>query len=111
MKQNIIRENTRFRTLYYRGKSAAHPLLIVFCMKNRLACTRTGITTGKKVGKAVLRSRSRRVIRAAYRELAPLVRPGFDLIFVARSKTPFAKTSEVKQAMESLLTELGVMNE
>lgn len=111
MKENIIRENTRFRTLYYRGKSAAHPLLVVFAMKNRLSVTRTGITTGKKVGKAVKRSRCRRVIRAAYQSLLPRVKEGYDLVFVARAKTPFAKSGDVAQAMETLLTEMGVMKE
>lgn len=111
MKQNVLRENTRFRTLYYRGKSAASPLLVVFAMKNRLSVTRVGITTGKKVGKAVKRSRCRRVIRAAFRSLAPRVKVGYDLVFVARTKTPFAKSDDVAKAMESLLTEMGVMQE
>ncbi len=111
MKQNILRENTRFRTLYYRGKSAANPLLVIFAMKNRLPVTRTGITTGKKVGKAVRRSRCRRVIRAAYRSLAPRVKDGYDLVFVARAKTPFVKSGEVAKAMETLLFEMGVMKE
>lgn len=110
MKQTVLRQNTQFRTLYYRGASKVDPLLIVFARKNKLPYTRTGITTGKKVGKAVQRSRCRRVIRVAYRTLKSRVKPGYDLVFVARAKTAFVKSQAVTKAMEKLLTELGVMD-
>ncbi len=110
MKETILRQNTQFRTLYYRGASRVDPLLIVFARKNRLPYTRTGITTGKKVGKAVARSRCRRVIRAAYRSLAPNVKEGYDLVFVARAKTATVKSQAVAASMEKLLGELGVIN-
>lgn len=109
-KQYVLRQNTQFRTLYYRGKSKASPLLIVFVRKNGLPYTRTGITTGKKVGKAVARSRCRRIIRAAYRALSPRVKTGYDLVFVARTKTAFVKSTDLQRSMEKMLTELGVMS-
>ncbi len=109
MKETVLRENKDFRTLYYRGASWVQPELIVFARKNRLSYTRTGITTGKKVGKAHRRSRCRRVIRAAYRALAPAVKPGYDLVFVARAKTAFVKSTELEKTMECALRKLGVM--
>jgi len=110
MKETVLRQNTQFRTLYYRGATRADKLLIVFARKNRLPYTRTGITTGKKVGNAVKRSRCRRVIRAAYAQIAPQVKAGYDLVFVARTATAFVKSGEVRDAMSRLLRELGVMN-
>ena len=111
MKETVLRQNTQFRTVYYRGASRMHPLLIVFARKNKLGYTRTGITTGKKVGKAVARSRCRRVIRVAYRAVCAKIKPGYDLIFVARAKTAAVKSQEVTQAMKQLLLELDVMGE
>lgn len=109
MKETVLRQNTQFRTLYYRGASRVDPLLIVFVRKNKLPYNRTGITTGKKVGKAVMRSRCRRVIRAAYRTLSPRMKDGYDIVFVARAKTAAVKTQAVTATMEKLLVELGVM--
>ncbi len=109
MKQAVLRENKDFRTLYYRGTSRVGPALIVFARKNRLGITRTGITTGKKVGNAVKRSRCRRIIRAAWQILAPQVKPGYDLVFVARAKTATIKSTELLPQMERQLKELGVM--
>ncbi len=109
MKQAVLRENKDFRTLYYRGTSRVSPTLIVFARKNRCQMTRIGITTGKKVGIAVKRSRCRRIIRAAFRTLSPRVKPGYDLVFVARAKTAEIKSTELTPVMERLLIELGVI--
>ncbi|MBP3381147.1 MAG: ribonuclease P protein component [Clostridia bacterium] len=110
MKETVLRQNTQFRTLYYRGATRADKLIIVFARKNHLPYTRTGITTGKKVGNAVKRSRARRVIRAAYRELAPAVKTGYDLVFVARTATAFCKSGEVTAALRRVLCELDVID-
>lgn len=110
MKETVLRMNTQFRTVYYRGKSAADPLLIVFVRKNKEGITRVGITTGKKVGNAVKRSRCRRVIRVAWRAVSPQVKAGYDVVLVARSKTAAVKSQQVTAALQRLLQTLGVMN-
>ncbi len=104
-----LKENRDFRRLYSRGRSFASPLLVAYVLKNRTGNVRIGITTGKKVGKAVLRSRARRVIREAFRELSDNITPGFDLVFVARSKTPFVKSYDVLKAMKKELKDAGVL--
>ena len=72
---------------------------------------RVGITTSKKVGNAVQRNRSRRVIREAFRALAPRVRPGFDLVLVARGKTPYVKSTDVRRQLERQLQAAGLLRE
>ena len=89
-----ICRNNDFRRIYARGKSYVSPLVVVYALKNRTKNVRVGITTSKKVGNAVQRNRSRRVIREAFRALAPRVRPGFDLVLVARGKTPYVKSTD-----------------
>lgn len=46
--------------------------------------SRFGFTVSKKIGKAVVRNRVRRRLKAAARELLPLARPGFDYVVIAR---------------------------
>ena len=79
-----LKDNRDFRRLYARGKSFVGPALVTYVMKNRCGGIRVGITTSKKIGNAVRRSRSRRVIREAFRQAYPHVRPGYDFVFVAR---------------------------
>ena len=103
--------NNDFRRIYARGKSYVSPLVVVYALKNRTKNVRVGITTSKKVGNAVQRNRSRRVIREAFRALAPRVRPGFDLVLVARGKTPDVKSTEVRRQLERQLQAAGWLRE
>lgn len=107
----VLNQNKDFKTLYYRGKSQVHPLLVTYVRKNRCGETRVGITVSKKIGTAVKRSRCRRVIRAAYRSLKAEVKDGVDIVFVARTRTAFVKSDEVARAMRSALYALGVLAE
>ena len=104
-----ICENKDFRRVYAKGRSFVSPCLVTYVLKNRSGDLRTGITTSKKIGNAVKRSRSRRVIREAFRMLAKEVRPGYDLIFVARGKTPTVKSTDVCRAMSRQLKDAGIL--
>ena len=107
----VLKENKDFRSAYYRGKSCVDPLLITYARKNRNAQTRVGITVSKKVGKAVQRNRCRRIIREAYAALKPYTCEGYDLVFVARGRTPFCKTGQILQVMERHMNQLRLLQE
>ena len=102
--------NTDFRTLYYRGKSRVHPALVTYVRKNRQGAPRIGITTGKKVGGAVQRSRCRRVIREAFRPVFSLV-GNYDIVFVARTRTLKYKSTDLAPIVRQHLSELGVLQD
>ena len=104
-----LTDNRDFRRLYTRGKSMVSPALVTYVRKNRGEGVRVGITTSKKVGNAVKRSRCRRVIRAAFRSLYPRVAPGYDFVFVARGRTPFLKSTQICRVMEAHLREAGAL--
>ncbi len=95
-----LKENRDFQRLYKHGKSFVSPVLVIYLSKNKTNNLRYGITTGKKIGNAVRRSRARRVIRAAFWELAPKLKRGYDIVFVARGKTPFVKSTQILSDME-----------
>ena len=100
-----IKQNHEFRRLYRRA-SKVSPVLVTYCAKNRLGYNRIGITTGKKVGNAVKRNRARRIIKEAYRLVSPSLttKCGWDIVFVARTRTAFSNTQEVALHMRSHLT-------
>lgn len=104
-----LKENKDFRRLYSRGKSYVSPALVIYVIKTRRPYTRIGITTSKKIGKAVMRNRSRRVIREAYYLIMDEVKPGYDIVFVARGKTPFVKSTLILRMMRKQLSEAGVL--
>lgn len=102
--------NRDFQRLYRRGKSAARPALVVYAAKNRVGVCRVGITTGKKIGNAVERNRSRRIIRAAFQSVLGngCINGSWDIVFVARTRTKFQKSTQIERAMLDCFRELGV---
>ena len=104
-----ICENRVFRRMYYRSKSIVTPQVVIYYSKNRLSYNRLGITTGKKIGNAVKRNRSRRIIRQAYREVSPYIRRGYDFVLVARGKTPFLKTDDIRNQLIYQLNERNLL--
>ena len=112
-KAAVLKQNKDFRTLYYRGRSQVSPFLVTYVRKNKLGVCRIGITTGKKIGKAVQRNRCRRLIREAFRMLSPAIQGSWDIVFVARVRTASASMQQVKTAMEGhfrALSMLGTTN-
>ena len=111
MKSLTLKENKDFRRLYYRGKNKASSCVVTYASRSNRGVNRIGITTSKKIGNAVERNRSRRVIRAAYRELEPRINGNWDFVFVARSKTCKVKTQQVFDEMQAHFKMLGVIDE
>ena len=105
--------NKDFQRLYYRGKSVAKPALVVYAMKNRAGICRIGITTGKKIGNAVERNRSRRIIRAAFQSVlkSGRINGNWDIFFVAITRTKFQKSTQIERAMLAAFSELKITEE
>ena len=99
-----MNQNYEFRRVYKKGLFKAHPLLVTYVFKTGRGFVRYGITATKKVGKALERNRARRVIEAAARENIPNLKGSFDIVFVARAKTPAAKSQEVSRIMQKQLS-------
>lgn len=64
---------------------------------------------GRRVGGAVARNRARRIMRAAWREVARRVPGGYDVVWVARASIRGAKTQDVVPEMERVLRHARVM--
>ncbi|GHV36855.1 ribonuclease P protein component [Clostridia bacterium] len=106
-----LNRNRDFRRLYNKGQSAAGRCVVVYCRpawgKNKNVI-RLGLTATVKLGNAVRRNRIRRRIRECYRSLEPSLKPGFDIVIVARSRAYDVKFTELQREMRALMTKLKV---
>ncbi len=77
-----------FDAVYRRGRSAASRHLVVYAFArpdgDDEAPVRLGLSVSRKVGGAVERNRVKRVLRQRFDEVAPDLRPGMDLVVIAR---------------------------
>lgn len=81
-------------------------MMTVLCLESP-GRGRCAFIAGKKLGSAPFRSRCKRVMRAAARELS-LPCQGYDLVFIARRKLAFAAHGKVLDQMSASLAKLGV---
>ncbi|MBO4391896.1 MAG: ribonuclease P protein component [Clostridia bacterium] len=106
-----IKDDRVFRYLYRKGTSVAAPTVVVYCRKNRQPVNQLGLTAAKKIGNAVQRNRARRLMREAYRMLEPTLAGKYDIVLVARSKTPFVLMDEVKSDLVRAFSKAGIIAE
>lgn len=106
-----LKKNSDFRRLYSKGKQFVTPYMVIYCRKNRLGLKRTGYTVSTKLGHAVDRNRMRRRLREVYRLNSAAIKPGTDLVIVARSRCLKANFTEMSTAFENACRQLGITGE
>lgn len=109
MTASTLKNNRDFARVYRFGKSYVSSGLVTYVLKNKKNNLRVGITTSKKIGKAVQRNRCRRIIRAAFCAIDSEYRTGYDIVFVARTRTSFLKSTDIKTYMTKHLLDAGVL--
>jgi ribonuclease P protein component len=69
---------------------------------------KVAFVAGRRVGRAVLRNRARRIMRAAWRELAPTVPDDYDVALVARGTIQGARSRDLVTEVDELLSRARV---
>ncbi|MCD7858718.1 MAG: ribonuclease P protein component [Firmicutes bacterium] len=105
-----LKLNHIFRRLYA-SPGHANAYLVLYARKNRLGINRVGLTTGKKLGHAVVRNRVRRRLREIYRLHEADFRPGYDIVVVARSRAVGASFEQLTHAYLSLAARAGLLGD
>src|SRR5947208_16297903 len=88
-----------FAALQERGAIRSHPLLATRVLRTDLGSTRFGLATSRALGSAVVRNRVRRRLREVLRSMAPQLRPGWDVLVIAR---PGLVTADHRTMLETL---------
>jgi len=100
--KEYITRPEEYSLVYNEGSSWKNSLLVVKALPNSTTLSRCGFSVSKRVGKAVTRNKVKRLLREIMR-LTP-IRPGWDIIFIARQQTAFADYASLKKSAESLLS-------
>lgn len=98
-----------FAALQSEGTTRSHPLIVARFRRTSLETTRFGLSTGRKLGGAVIRNRVRRRLREALRVMAPSFRPGWDVLIIARPALVGADHDALVEALRRVLEKAGVL--
>ncbi len=98
MKYSVsMKKNHEFRRLYAKGKSVAASSLVVYFRHTGRPYNQLGVAVSTKVGNAVCRNKIRRRIRAIYRLNEEKIKPGIDMVVVARNKAAFSDYNRLEK--------------
>lgn len=118
MKDIAIRENHLYNKAYRRGKSYVGRLVAVYVLRDyaadRLAkanpqkkqINRVGLSVSKKLGGAVVRNRTKRIMRAAYATVKNDLRTGNLIVISARGASVGKKSTDISLELKKAFTEL-----
>lgn len=106
-----LKNSAQFERVRREGRTWSAGALVLNAARNDQDVVRCGFITAKKVGKAVRRNRARRLIREAVRLRLPRIKPGWDLVWVARPAIVEADYATVSKMVDDLLARSRVLRE
>lgn len=103
-KHQRIRYSSEFQRVREKGRRWVHGCLIANwqSVEDR-AFSRLGVITSKKIGKAHIRNRARRLMRESYRQMQHQFKAPIDLILVARKSIATMKQQQVEKDLQNIL--------
>ena len=106
-----LNKNHEFKRLYNKGKSAASQCVVVYCRRTGGNENRIGFTVSTKIGGAVQRNRVRRRLKEIYRLNEARLKPGYDIVIVARVRSRFIGYHEMESSLLNLFRKLNIMKD
>lgn len=92
-----------YAAVFDRGKRYFARGLVVIARANHLPYMRLGLSVGKRLGKAVARTRLKRVIREGFRQARNRELGGLDLVVIPRSRGEVANACEVGDRLDRIM--------
>jgi ribonuclease P protein component len=104
--REYLTKSEQYAVVYEKGSSWTDGLMVMKALPNGLAWSRYGFSVGRRLGGAVVRNRVKRRLREILRSV-PL-KPGWDIIFIARPAAAGTDFDGLGKSVLSLLSRAGL---
>lgn len=101
-KKYFLTKDGDFKKVYRKRKTFGNRNFTLYVKKNGLAHSRMGFSINKKVGKAVIRNKIKRRLKALYTEVSPRLTPGYDYVIVVKNNVADLDFKTMKSAFHHL---------
>jgi ribonuclease P protein component len=105
--REYLTKTEQYAEVYEKGGSWADGMLVMRAMPNGLGFSRYGFSVGKRLGGAVVRNRTKRRLREILRSTR--LKPGWDIIFIARPPAANAGFAGLEKSVRGLLSWAGLL--
>jgi ribonuclease P protein component len=106
-----VREDRRFRAIRQHGRAYSTEMLVLCALANDLSYSRFGFAVNSRIGNAVVRNRIKRRLREILRLRMASIRPGWDIILIARKPIRSAEYDQIETACARLLRRAQLLME
>lgn len=103
-KVNRLTEDYAFRKVRKYGSVVHTPFFVLSYLSTTSSAVRVGFIASSKVGGSVERNRAVRVLREAVRQVLPEIRPGCDIVIIAKKQLLSSKCADVVPVLRKALT-------
>jgi ribonuclease P protein component len=104
-----LRRTEDFARLRQDGTTTQNRFVLMSRLPNGLSHNRYGFVTSGRVGGAVVRNRTRRLLREAIRVLNPQMRSGFDVVLVVRQPLTQQPLDSVNRILTAMFRQANLM--
>ncbi|MFU8796901.1 MAG: ribonuclease P protein component [Dehalococcoidia bacterium] len=102
-----LHTRAQYTLVYKQGRTWVNSLAVMKAAPNGLCLSRYGFSVTRKVGKAVLRNRLKRLFREILR--AQSLKPGWDIVFIVRPQAAGADYRQLNRSVTGLLTRANLL--
>jgi len=97
----------QYALVYSNGRSWVNSLVVMKALPNGLTLSRYGFSVSQRIGKAVTRNRVKRLLRQILRSKS--LKPGWDIVFIARRLAANADYAGLEKSVDDLLSQAQLL--
>jgi len=103
-----LKKNYEFERVYKKGKSSACKSLVLTYLSVKSGL-KAGFSVSRKIGKAVVRNKVKRLMRENFRLLIPSIEQNYHYVFIARNGIETLSFNEIGRDIKYLLTKNNLL--
>ena len=107
----MIKRRSDFQNVYHKGTAFPGRYIILYILRDARVAGKVGFAAGKKLGCAAVRSRTKRLLREAYRHMQHELRTDVGILLIGRAGLAACKMQDAAAELRRLARRAKIFGE